>query len=112
MSLEQGLLLSSAGLSGSSGVGGVEQRGRFGDRAGQQVRVAVLRCRRLDQVITSIEINASRAVRSIGDVRVDRAEDAVDVAVVVEADLHVVAPVVVLDEFSLEVSKGLEQGLC
>ena len=42
--------------------------------------------------MTSIEIKASRAVRSFRDVRVDRAKDAVDVAVVLEADLHVVAP--------------------
>ena len=62
--------------------------------------------------MTSIEIKASRAVRSVGDVCVDRAKDAVDVAVVGEADLHVVAPVFALDEFSLEASKALEHGLC
>jgi hypothetical protein len=62
--------------------------------------------------MTSTEIEASRAVRSFGDVRVDRAKDAADVAVVVEADLHVVAPVCALDEFSLEASKALEHGSC
>ncbi len=62
--------------------------------------------------MTSIEIKASRAVRSFGDVRVDRAKDAADVAVVVEADLHVVAPVFALHEFSLESSKALEHGSC
>ena len=76
------------------------------------LRAAVLRCRRLDQVTTSIEIKASRAIRSFGDVRVDRAKDAVDVPVVLEADLHVVAPVLVLDEFGLESSKALEHGSC
>jgi hypothetical protein len=62
--------------------------------------------------MTSIEIKASRAVRSFGDVRVDRAKHAVDAAVVVEADLHVVAPVFALDDFSLEASKALEYGSC
>src|SRR5689334_25431375 len=75
-------------------------------------RAAVLRCRRLDQVMPSIEIKASRAFGSFGDVRVDRAKDAVDVAVVVEADLHVVAPVFVLNEFGFEASKALEHGSC
>ena len=62
--------------------------------------------------MTSIEIKASWAVRSFGDVRVDRAKDAADVAVVVEADLHVVAPVFAVHEFSLESAKALEHGSC
>src|SRR5262249_43561180 len=65
-----------------------------------------------DQVTTSIEIEASGPVPSLGDVRIDRAEDPVDIAIAVEADLHFVAPVFALDEFGLEAAQALEHGAC
>jgi MFS family permease len=76
------------------------------------LRAAALGRRGFHQVTTSVEFKASRPVRSFAHVRIDRAKDAVDVAVACESDLHVVAPLFVLDEFGLKVAKTLQHGSC